>query len=668
MPPSTDKRRHVQSCVAGAAIGAVPMLASLTALRWTLIRTARPDHLFSNVFDLQARALLEGRWSLELGSLGIESFNTNGGSHTYFPPFPAFIRMPFLMASDSWSGKLTALSMLAAWLVTMVSVGALIWTIRQAVRPGEPLTRRDGILTGGLMASVGGGSLLVYLAAAPWVYHEVYAWSIALALAASLVLIRYLSSPSARRAVDVGVIVTALILTRTTLGAGLVASCFLGTIWLYRRRRSTSWGGAWQALLLAGAVPALAAVAVTWIKFGSPTRFLPLESQVWTQVNAHRRAALAANGGGLTNLDFIPTTASAYLNPFNVRLTGYFPFISLPARPPRVIGGAFFDQTYRAGSAIAFMPLFAVLAVAGATCTARSIIRRRELPTVAFPLVGLVVAIGGILNYGYIAHRYNADIAPAMILASVVAVVSLPQFRRPRWPPRAALWAGAGVLAVWGFVANGATAYTMVARTEEGRSLRDYVDRQLRWSSDSAVQRLAAASPTLPARARTDTLQVVNGCAGLFLSTGETNEPWMFVGGNELSASVTTVHRQAIPLLTLTGPGRIPLDVTLDFDGRGSVRARLSGLFSRSGAWMPVGSATSLLRVIPDVGSGNWRIDLGGQNLATIPVAIYDADWMMRYLVPTSTASGGPVRWTAPVRDELCATVEDLAARATASR
>ena len=69
MPQQGALRRFTTSVSIGTALAAVPFVRALTAGRLTLLRSARPDRMFSNVFDLQAAALLHGHFHLEPGAL-----------------------------------------------------------------------------------------------------------------------------------------------------------------------------------------------------------------------------------------------------------------------------------------------------------------------------------------------------------------------------------------------------------------------------------------------------------------------------------------------------------------------------------------------------------------------------------------------------------------------
>ena len=117
-------------------------------------------------------------------------------------------------------------------------------------------------------------------------------------------------------------------------------------------------------LALAGLVPLSVGIAVNWAKFRHPYMF-PLEDQVWTSVNEHRRLALAANGGDLVSPKIFPSTAVNYFRPDGIRFIGSVPVRHAARRPGASYGGSFLDQTYRTGSVVAFMPLLFLLSAWG---------------------------------------------------------------------------------------------------------------------------------------------------------------------------------------------------------------------------------------------------------------------------------------------------------------
>ncbi|MCY7300512.1 MAG: hypothetical protein LH616_15035, partial [Ilumatobacteraceae bacterium] len=443
-----------------------------------------PGGLFGNIFDAQARALMDGHFDLQRGSLAIESFIVGGKTYTYFPPFPALLRMPILLYSDL-DGRLTALSMMLASVVTAAAVAGLTWRVRLLVRGSQPVPRREAAVAGIFVASLTGGSVVLYLASLPWAYHEVYAWSIALAALSIWAITGILIHPTGTNVVIACAAVTATQLTRSTVGWGMCVALALCALWSFHsRHRWNHAGPPWSWLLVAAVLPFMAGSAVTWIKFGSPLRFLPLEDQVWTMVNEHRRRAMVANGGSLTNPRFFPTTATAYLSPANIGLRGYFPFITLPSAPPPVYGNVVFDQTYRVGSATAFMPLLFVLSISGVWGVLRRTAQghaRRLL----IPMVGSAFALGGVLNYGYMANRYISDFMPFAIIAGAIGVTQVASRADTMTPRSARALAGALMaLGLWGMAANGAVGITAMQQTSGGDGLRAHIGRQL-WLADT---------------------------------------------------------------------------------------------------------------------------------------------------------------------------------------
>ena len=171
-------------------------------------------------------------------------------------------------------------------------------------------------------------------------------------------------------------------------------------------------------------------MAYNWVKFGHPYLF-PLESQIWTQVNAHRRQALEVNGGTITGPQFFETTLINYFRPDGIRFVDYFPYITLPAEPARAYGGAFLDQTYRTGSVTAFMPLLVLLSVAALAV----LVRRQASPQIAalrWPALGTVVIGGAVLGYGYLANRYTSDFVPGLIVMGTIGLWGITSWRWPQ--------------------------------------------------------------------------------------------------------------------------------------------------------------------------------------------------------------------------------------------
>ena len=164
-------------------------------------------------------------------------------------------------------------------------------------------------------------------------------------------------------------------------------------------------------------------MAVNWAKFGHPFLF-PIRSQVFTSLNAHRRAAIEANGGDLFSPDLIWSTLVNYFRPNGIRFVSVFPYITLPPHNAQSYGGGFIDQSNRTGSLTAFAPLLLALTGAAIVMTLRpgADPRLRRLRT---PLLGLGAIPLGILFYSYIAHRYTSEFLPLLVLGGAIGFAEL---------------------------------------------------------------------------------------------------------------------------------------------------------------------------------------------------------------------------------------------------
>lgn len=651
-------RRFRRAAALGSLVGFIPFVWVLTDGRLDFGRTAIRQGFFSNFFDIQAHALNRGHFWLPQGSLSIESFVVNGRTYMYFPPFPAIIRMPIAAITSRFDGHLTGPSMTVAWIVAAVCSAMALWRVRQMLRPGAPLSRLETVGVGIFMAVLGGGSVLVFLASLPWVYHEVYAWSIATSAWCIAAVLGVLLQPSRRRVVWVGLALTALVLTRTTMGWGAVAMTLLAALVLFLRRRSDPGAPRWWLGLVAGAAAAIGmACLVTWIKFGSPFRFLPLDAQVWTQLSAQRRRAMAANGGGLTNLAFLPTTLGAYWLPTGIRLRPYFPWITLPPTPPAIVGDVVFDQWYRVGSVTVFMPFLVGLSILG---VAHVLVRfsRRDLPPVWVPVVGMAVGAGGVLAYGYMANRYTSDFVPLLLAASSIGFVAA-FGRAQRWSKvgRVALVGVLAVAALWGALANLAVATTARATIGSSQALRDYVARQL---DLGGVDGLVAVADELPTNSVADRLQVVGECDALLIGTGENEHPWVLVTAASFDAQVDTLVDRPQPTVEIgefgRGGGRSST-LVLRLGGADRARLEVQGADTRATPWFDVPASGSFgLQVANDEHFEWWNITGPDGAAMRVPVSSFDVDWFewVRPFTPVdSTGKDVSVAWTSAT-DPLC--------------
>lgn len=616
--PHSDRWRFTVAAVTGLAVAAVPYVWILWGGHFNPLRTDFPGNAFSNFYDLQARALFHGHWNVPNGTLGIESFVVHGRSYTYFEPLPALLRMPLLLVTSSFDGRLTALSMLVAWILTGVFVSLLLWRVRILVRGEVALGRPEAVSYGFTIAAMMGGSVLVYLASAPYVYNEDFAWGVATSVGALFALLGLLEQPSRRRLVLLGALVLAANLSRLTLAWGCDIGTLLAAAWFLSGRAGNA-NRRWALpTALAGLVPLAFSCYVTWAKFGYPFG-LPMADQVWTQIDIHRQRFLAANGGKAFSPSFIPTTALAYLRPDGLRFTDVYPFITMPAQPPSVVGGVVMDMTYRTASAPASMPLLFALGVWGAVATFRRGPWGRTA-LVRIPLVAAAAATAGVFVWGYVANRYLADLLPLLFVAGSVGIASVWHLLDGR-SARARTAAGTfiGVVAAFSILGNAAIASTPAdVGAWQGTKVQSYVHTQEDFNAltgDPIASNVRRGS-VLPSSAPADTLFVLGNCSALYISNGENYNPWIPVSlaspfQTKFSVKLTRAARkpQSISLMTL---GRnVQSTVRLEYSGSRMRIVFRDPLFSSDGPWISVRpGSTHAIDVAADIPRQNLQVDI----------------------------------------------------------
>ena len=517
-PATEGRERFTLTAAVGGAVIAVPYLWVLWDQwngRFDPLRTLA----FSKFYDVQARAMLAGHLYLPPGSIGFEAFVHNGHQYTYFGLFPSLLRIPILLFTHALDGHLTAPSILLAWVVTAVFTSLLIWRVRGLARGSAPLGWGEAVVLGGLVATVLGGTVLAYLAATPFVYDEDFAWSVALSVATMFALLCVLERPTRPRITATAALLLATILNRTTTGYACALGVLLVAALFALGRRRADWRQ-WSIPLAAlGALAVAVASFVNWIKFGLVFG-ISTSAQVFTSINAHRQAFLAANHGSEFGFQFLPSTLAAYFTPRGLALSRVFPYITLPPGPARAVGNVVLDLTYPTASVPASMPLLFLLSCWGGAATFRRGAGRLSLMRI--PLIVMAVATAGVLLIGYIANRYLADFLPLLVVASVVGLVDILR-RLPDWraPARRGALVALGVLAGFEVFANVAVAVAPTANFTSVQAV-DYVAEQ-KAISDITGHPLASSvvrGRVLPYWAPAGELYVVGDCAGLYISNG----------------------------------------------------------------------------------------------------------------------------------------------------
>ncbi len=608
--------RLIRACCIGAGVGFVPFLMVLFDFGGRRMTAAGVN---ADFFDLQARALFHGHLDVTAGSLGIEAFVVDGRHYMYFGPFPALLRMPVLLVTDRLDGRLTALSMLAGWFVLAAAVTVLVRLVRSRMRGSAPVGRVEAVGLAAIVATVTGGSTVVYLASQPWVYHEVYIWSTALTVATVASLFAAWDDLSRRRIILTAALALATMLTRITAGWAMAAALLVTGAWIVvaRRRRNGNWRSAGWGLVAGGVAVVLVGSLVNWAKFRHPFLF-PIEDQVWTRHSAHRRFVLATNGGGLEGLQFVRTTLAAYFRPDGVRFSTVFPFISPPADPPAAVGDILLDDTWRTGSVPALMPLLFLLAVWGLVVA----VRDATTAALRIPLLACAAMTGGVIAFSHVAQRYTSEFIPVLTLGAVIGFVDIAKRLQPAGVvgKRAALTAVCA-LAVFGITAHGAIGLVNARVAWRGDRLSDLVGIQLAVADalgadvDDRVRFVAA----LPERGEADALAVVGDCDAVYIGTGEQHGAWVAVEHRgrqfRLAVADTGIRPGSTSLMWFSGYTVRRLLVQVNLAGQ----ARL----------VMVGSS-------PDT-SGHW-LDVSPGD--TIAVSISDDSDTNRFVAAASIAGG----------------------------
>lgn len=499
----------------GAALVAVPYLFILWDC-WGggvhFLRRVGP----SNFYEVQAEAIMHGRLYLPAAKIGIEGFIHDGHTYTYFGIFPSLIRIPVMLLFPTLDTFMTGPFILVAWIITGVFTALLIWRVRVAIAGPTGMGRLEAASYGALMGTVLGGSVLLFLAANPWVYDEDLAWSVALCVASLFAILLLVERPSTRRVLFAGFLVLCTSLNRLLTGWSCILAMLLVAVWFaFGRdngpRRKWAWPTLGAALL-----PVIVSCWINWVKFGELFG-LPLQDQVWTSVSAHRRHFLAVNHGAYS-FRLLATNLHAYLDPLAIHFTTLFPYITLPTAPPGPVGGAVLDQSYPTGGVPATMPLLFLLALWGVIAT----FRRRPEPVIRgyrAIVFGAALAPAGLFFYGYITERYLADFLPFLVVAGVVGLVDLWARARGRCPAlRRCLLASTAVLAAFCVAANvGLTLASSGQWTpEQGRH---FVSAQEALSLTS-LRSVLSRGAKLPYWAPANQLFEIGNCSSLYLSTG----------------------------------------------------------------------------------------------------------------------------------------------------
>jgi hypothetical protein len=374
--------------------------------------------------------------------------------------------------THSLDGRLTAVSMLCAWLVTALFASLLLWRIRVVVRGEASLGWAEISSYGVLLASVLAGSVLLYLASQPNQYSEDLAWSVALASGSLFALLGVVERPSWGRIAACGTLVLLTNLNRATTGYACVIAALLVAAWFGLGRAGPERRRWWWPVLLAGLVPMAAGIFIDLAKFGIPFG-VPVSAQLLFKSGGF----IHVNGGHYYSLRFIPSALQAYVDPTNLRFTSLFPYVTLPDIPAHPIAHTPLFTRAPTASIVATTPLLVVAGIWGvvsAFLPHRGVAQR----SLRILLIAMAATAGTAMIDGWILERFVGDFLPFLMLAAMIGVVDIwSHIASMRREVRLGAFSAVIVLALFGAVANIGLAVTPALNWTQGQLVR-YVEAQ----------------------------------------------------------------------------------------------------------------------------------------------------------------------------------------------
>ncbi len=520
-----DRRLYLRACAIGACSAAILFIGLLALSGANFFGSTYTTDFYSE----QMRSLVHLHWDMPNDVLGIEGFEHAGKWFMYYGPFPALLRLPFLIAAPGIADQLTQWSMLLAFWVALRSTSRLLWQVRGLVGPAKPSERRERLFAGCMVFTVGAGSCLLFLGGQAWIYHEAEIWGAALAIGAFDAILRAASDPARSRLLVASAWTTAAILTRVSVGLGPVAA--LGLIGLaglspFGRRffglainttRRTAAG-----FLAAGIAPVVLYSYTNFAKFGNLFVF-PTAAQSMSQINPQRIDFLANSGGSYFGLKFIPSTLWQYLRPDALRLHALAPFIDFPSRG-RVFGNVVFDAFEPSSSLPASMPAIFALATGGFFSILFST-RRGALSTLRPLVLAATVGSFSVLPFGYVANRYLSDFMPLLVILGCVGLFAL---QTARFASRARRYVAATLiaLAIFSVTTNVslAVSYHYTSNWTAEHLTANFLENSVRIHNNVSGGQPSGfkqvdSLPYPPAERRS--VYVVGDCDGIYSSAGE---------------------------------------------------------------------------------------------------------------------------------------------------
>ena len=511
-----NRQRFTIAAVVGTAI-AFPLFLWLQWDLWSGSLNPLRAVPYDNFYDLQARALFHGHFYLPNGKMGIEAFVHDGHDYTYFGLFPSLIRMPILLLTSRLDGQMTAPSILVAWLLTALFSALMLWRLRILMRGDSAVGRAEAVSFGALMATIMGGSVILYLAATPFVYSEDFAWSIPLTVGSLFALLGVLERPTKWRVIASGVLILCTNLDRSPPGW----ACSIAALADRRMVRTGSGRGVQPAL------------GPPHVRRGHG----PVPRQLCGHLRQVRHSRRPAHGRpGLGQCQRPPPVFPGRQRREGLQLrlpaehpVGLFPTFrdpsqwTLPLRQPPGgpgpwLAGAVLDQSYPTASFTDTSPLLLLLGCWGVVTAFRPTGHRAGAADQDHPVRRRSRSRRG-TAVGIHLAALPGDLMPFFIIASGIGLIDV--WRRLEARPQARRVVAGRIVTIGAYcvAANLAIAAFPVAQWTMAQSAGSF-------PSEVTEHRLAGDTvrhgEPCPTGRRPEQLFAMNNCSGLYLSTGNT--------------------------------------------------------------------------------------------------------------------------------------------------
>ncbi len=371
---------------------------------------------FGNIFDHLAISMVHGRLDLPPGVIGTEAFIIEGRYYGYWAPFPAVLRLPLaLTGSTFWVGHTARLMCWIAGMLTVWASGRILGELSGLYR----WPRHSSWFVLAYLAAVAYGTHIPYLVAGPSVYHESVLWGSATALLALQLGLVFLRTRRYGPLLGAVLMAGAAGLTRPTSGYGALIGT-TGLLVLFWWNHGPEQRGAppgptnWRGITLVGLTAMFLFLPLLYnhVRFGSWVR-LPYDKhpgvEAWrVEITKH---------GNFQPVNLWPN-ARSYFDPTHIDVRPGFPYFHLAAYQAQP--GAQIEHAEAYAGIPAFMTGLCILAVLGLQGIPRD-------KRVVILLAGGGASLGALLAFTAVAHRYEHDLFPWMVLLSAGGVLWLEQ-------------------------------------------------------------------------------------------------------------------------------------------------------------------------------------------------------------------------------------------------